>query len=437
MKKNNKGQKLWKKSLNIIPSGNMLFSKKSELFLPNKWPSYYESSKGVNIWDLDGKKLNDLSFAVGTNILGYCNDEVDKSVKSIIDKGTMTTLNCYEEVHLAEKLIELHSWAGMVKFARSGGEANSIAIRIARAASGKDKVAICGYHGWHDWYLSANISNINNLNEHHLPSLSPIGVPKSLKNNVFAFKYEDIESLKELISNHPDIGTIKMEVSRNTIPNKKFLKEVRVLANKNNMILIFDECTSGFRQTFGGIHKIYDIEPDMAMFGKALGNGYAITAVIGKKEIMKHASNTFISSTFWTERIGPTAALKTLEVMQQIKSWEILTKKGKKIKKGWFEIFKQNHLDVSIQGIDSLPNFYFKSNKHLYFKTYITQEMLKKGFLASNLIFVSISHTDEIIDQYFDHLNNITKILSNYLEEEKKFDLLDDEVCQSEFKRLN
>ena len=204
----------------------------------------------------------------------------------------------------------MHPWSNMVKFTRSGGEANAVAIRIARAASGRDKIAICGYHGWHDWYLAANLSSKDKLNKHLLSGLKPLGVPKSLSGSTLTFSYNNISELEDLIKKNKDIGVIKMEVSRNLEPKHGFLKKVRDLANKNRIILIFDECTSGFRQTFGGLHKLYNVNPDIAIFGKALGNGYAINAVIGKKDIMEFAQSTFISSTFWTERIGPSAALK-------------------------------------------------------------------------------------------------------------------------------
>ena len=175
-----KGQKLWKKAKKIIPGGNMLLSKRGEIFLPEVWPSYFSEAKGCNIWDLDGNKFLDMNLmGVGTNLLGYGNDEVDNSVKDSISKGNMSSLNCEEEVLLAEKLIAMHPWSSMAKFTRTGGEANAVAIRIARAATGRDKVAICGYHGWHDWYLAANLKE-NKLDTHLLPGLDPIGVPKSL-----------------------------------------------------------------------------------------------------------------------------------------------------------------------------------------------------------------------------------------------------------------
>ena len=313
-----KGQELYKKGKKIIPGGTMLLSKRPEMFLPDHWPSYFSKAKGCKVWDLDGNELIDMSImGIGTNSLGYGNEEVDAAVLETIKKGNMSSLNCPEEVYLAEKLVKINPWADMVRFCRSGGEANSVAIRIARAASGKDNVAICGYHGWHDWYLSANHNGGDDLSEHLIPGLSPNGVPKNLKNSVFPFHYNNYEELLEIVENN-NIGIIKMEVLRNFGPEDDFLQKVRSLATKKNIILIFDECSSGFRETFGGIFQKFNVEPDMAMFGKTLGNGYALTAVVGKKSIMEAAQNSFISSTFWTERIGPTAALATLGIKSLI-----------------------------------------------------------------------------------------------------------------------
>jgi len=315
-----RGQKLYNKAKKIILGGNMLLSKRPEMTLPDNWPSYYSKSKGIFVWDLNNKKYIDMICFVGQNILGYANKTIDKFVLRNAAKGNMTSLNCPEEVLLAQELIKLHPWAGMAKFARSGGEANAMSIRIARAASKKDNIAICGYHGWHDWYLSVNLQGKNKLKDHLLPGLTPDGIPKKLKNTVHPFKYGDFEHLKK-INKRFNLAAIKMEVARGSLPDKNYLKKVRDFATKNKIILIFDECTSGFRRNLGGLHMTQKIYPDICMFGKALGNGYAITAVVGKKKIMNKAKGCFISSTFWTERIGFLAGLKTLEVMKKKKSW--------------------------------------------------------------------------------------------------------------------
>jgi glutamate-1-semialdehyde 2,1-aminomutase len=431
------GQKLWKRAKQIIPGGNMLLSKRAEMFLPDQWPAYFSKSKGCKVWDLDGKEYIDMCImGIGTNTLGYGHPEVDAAVQRTVTSGNMSTFNCPEEVYLAEKLIEMHPWAHMVRFARSGGEANALAIRIARAATGKDKVAICGYHGWHDWYLSANLGDDASLDGHLLPGLQPNGVPRNLKGTVFPFGYNNFSELETLVLEQ-NIGVIKMEVVRNMGPEDNFLHKVRKLATDNGIVLIFDECTSGFRETFGGLHKKYGVEPDMAMFGKALGNGYGITATIGKREVMEAAQTTFISSTFWTERIGPTAALKTLEVMERLKSWDTITKTGLNIRQGWQNLADKHNLTMSHWGLAALTGFTLQSENALAYKTLITQEMMDKGYLASNSVYVCIDHTPEILESFFDALDPIFKTIKECEEGRDVLSLLKGPVCHSGFKRLN
>ncbi|WP_201767577.1 aminotransferase class III-fold pyridoxal phosphate-dependent enzyme [Sediminibacterium sp. C3] len=433
-----KGQELYMKAKTLIPGGTMLLSKRPEMFLPDQWPSYFSRAKGCSVWDLDGNELIDMSImGIGTNTLGYGNEEVDAAVLETIRKGNMSTLNCPEEVYLAEKLIEINPWADMVRFARSGGEANSIAIRIARAASGRDKVAICGYHGWHDWYLSANHNGGDELSGHLLVGLSPKGVPKNLKDTVYPFNYNNFEELLSIVDSN-DIGVIKMEVVRNFGPENNFLHKVRQLATERNIVLVFDECTSGFRETFGGIYKKYGVEPDMAMFGKTIGNGYALTAVVGKKSIMEAAQNTFISSTFWTERIGPSAALATLRIMEEIKSWEIITAIGNRMRKGWQQLADEHDLKITISGIPSLSTYSFNSSKALEYKTFISQEMLTKGFLASTSFYASTAHNDDNLKLYFEALNDVYKVISDCEKGNARIEnLLKGPVCHAGFKRLN
>jgi glutamate-1-semialdehyde 2,1-aminomutase len=431
------GQKLWKRAKTVIPGGNMLLSKRAEMFLPELWPAYFSRAKGCKVWDLDGNEYIDMSImGIGTNILGYGHQEVDDAVRKTIDTGNMSTFNCPEEVYLAEKLIELHPWAHMARLARSGGEANAIAIRIARAASGRDKVAFCGYHGWHDWYLSANLGDAKNLAGHLLPGLAPNGVPQDLRGTVFPFNYNNYAELEALV-NAQDIGVINMEVVRNMGPEDNFLHKVRKLATERGIVLIFDECTSGFRETFGGLHKKYGVEPDMAMFGKALGNGYGITATIGKREVMEAAQTTFISSTFWTERIGPTAALRTLEVMGRLKSWDIITQTGLNIRQGWQELADKHGLKIDHWGLPALTGFTFQSPNALACKTLITQEMLAKGYLAGNSVYVCIEHTPEVVRDFFDALDPVFALIKECEDGRDVMSLLKGPVCHGGFKRLN
>ena len=434
IKKKNKGNKLYKSAKKIIPGGTMLYSKRAELHSPDFWPSYYEKSKGCYLWGIDGKKYIDMMFAVGTNTLGYCKTEVDKQIISSINKGNMTSLNNSDEVRLARILVKLHPWSSQVRFFRGGGEANAAAIRVARASSTKKNIAFCGYHGWHDWYLSSNYNNKKNLDTHLMSNLKSYGVPEELKNSSFPFFYNDFQGLKKIIK-EKKIGIIIMEVRRNIMPKDNFLKKVRSICDKYKIILIFDECTSGFRENLGGMHLSYKVNPDMAMFGKAMGNGYAINAIIGKKKFMKNFDKTFVSSTFWTERIGSVAALSTINFMKKNKTYLFLKKQGKKIKSEWRKISKSTKVEIDVHSLDSIPIFSFKKLNNLR-KTFLTQEMLKKGIIASNIVYVSISHDDKILKIYFKNLKNIFEKISTLSEKDLK-KLINGRECFSPFARLN
>ena len=435
----NKTQKTWLKAKKIIPGGNMLLSKRPEMFLPNKWPAYYKKAKGCFIHDLDNKKYLDMSLmGVGTCILGYANTEIDNAVIKNIKRGNMSTLNCEEEYLLSEKILSFNKWADMVRYARTGGEANAIAVRLARASCNEKKqnIAICGYHGWHDWYLSANLKNKKNLDQHLLSGLNTAGVPKKLKGTVYPFLFNSIDELTKTVKKN-DIGIIKMEVYRNKPPEKKFLEALKYLRQKHNLILIFDECTSGFRETFGGIHKKYNITPDICIYGKAMGNGYAITSVVGKKQIMNNAQKSFISSTFWTERIGSSAALATLKVMEKEKSWEKITSIGENINQEWKKFSAEYELPITINGLAALTTFTFKSENALAYKTLITQEMLKKGYLAATAVYACTAHTPAIIKEYLENLKPIFQMIKECEEGRDVMELLEGPIAHNGFKRLN
>ena len=437
--KNNlkKNKMLWDTAKKYIPGGNMFLSKRPERFLPNYWPTFYKRSKGCYVIDINNKKYTDMIMSIGTNILGYAEPNISKAVIKSIQNGNMSTLNCIEEQLLAKKLIKMHSWSGGAKFARTGGEANAIAVRIARAFNKKTKIAMCGYHGWHDWYLSSNLTKSNSLKNHLLPGLSTDGVPKNLKNTVYTFNYNDLESFKKII-NKNKISMVFMEVSRNFAPQNNFLKKIRKITKQKNIVLIFDECTSGFRQTNGGLHKLYKVNPDIAVFGKSLGNGHPITAIIGSKKIMKFAQSSFISSTFWSERSGYVAALKTLEIMKKKKSWLIITKKGIQIRNKWKQLAKKYNLDLEISGIPAISVFNFKSRDSKKYITFITQEMLKNNYLANNMVYVSIEHSEKVLKKYYNILDYCLKKIS--LCENKKLNinnLLISKIFKENFARLN
>ena len=425
------GVNLYKYAKTIIPGGTTLFSKRSELHLPNKWPAYFSKASKINVWDLKGDKYLDMFCAVGTSVLGYSNTRVNKLVTDNIKKGNMTTLNCPEEVILSKQIIDHHPWASMAKFTRGGGEANALAIRIARACTKNKNVAFCGYHGWHDWYLSANINSKKNLDQHLMPGLNYDGIPENLKNTSFPFLYNDFEYLLKLI-NKKKIGIIKMEVMRNEKPQNNFLQKIRNVCNKKKIILIFDECTSGYRQNMGGIHLNFKVNPDMAIFGKALGSGYAINAIIGKKNIMRKAENTFISSTFWGERIGYTAALSSINEFKRLNVFKKIEINGKMIKQFWTNLSKKYNVPIKVMGTNAIPSFEFMNN-HSERKTFLTQEMLKNKILATNMIYINIFHNKINIKKYMKILDKIFKDISK--KNIKK--ILKSKICFKPINRIN
>jgi glutamate-1-semialdehyde aminotransferase len=415
----------------IIPGGTTLFSKRSELHLPDKWPSYFSKAKKNNVWDLNGVKYLDMFCAVGTSILGYSNDKITSSVQNNIKKGNLTTLNCPEEITLAEQIIKHHSWASMAKFTRGGGEANAVAIRIARACTKKKNVAFCGYHGWHDWYLSANINSKKNLDQHLMSGLNYDGIPENLKNTSFPFPYNNFEYLLKLIKKK-NIGIIKMEVMRNVEPQDNYLNKIRKICDEKKIILIFDECTSGYRENMGGIHLKFKVNPDLAIFGKALGSGYAINAIIGKRKIMKKAENTFISSTFWGERIGYIAALSTIREFKRLNVFKKIEDNGKLIKSIWLDVSKKHNVKIKIMGSNAIPSFEF-CNDHSKRKTFLTQEMLKNKILATNMIYITIFHNKANIKKYIKILDKAFYDISK----KNIKNILKSKICFKPINRIN
>lgn len=439
--KENSGTGLWKKAKKIIPGGSQLLSKRAEQFLPDQWPAYYAKAKGVEVWDLDNNHYYDMSsMGIGACTLGYADDDVNSAVINAIQNGSMATLNCAEEVELAELLICLHPWADMVRFARTGGEAVAIAIRIARAATGKDTVAFCGYHGWHDWYLASNLADDTNLDGHLLPGLSPKGVPRGLKGTALPFHFNHIEELETIFSeNGNTMGAIIMEPIRHNNPVPGFLEGARKLADEFDIPLIFDEVSSGWRMNVGGIHRTLHVDPDIAVFAKAMSNGFPAAAVIGKSQYMDVAQETFISSTSWTERVGSTASIATIQKMLKLNVPDHLISTGKYIGKEWEKIAKDHEIPVHIESIPDIPPFVTMVFNHpdaLGMQTYFTQEMLKRGYLASRTVYVSQSHTRKIIDRYIQDLDKVFRDMNAGLKQGDLKNRINGPLANTGFTRL-
>lgn len=411
-----KPKKIWREAQKIIPGGNSLLSKRPERFSNLYWPTYFSKAKGINIWDLNGNKYVDMSImGIGTSTLGYRNNSIDKKVKSAINKGVNTTLNSIDEFILAKKILKHDKFASKVKFARAGGEAMSIAIRIARAKNKYSKIAFSGYHGWQDWYIAANLENNKNLNNHLLKDLVPLGIPKELKKTILPFKFNTFEELKNLTQTNK-LSAIVIECGRYNYLSEKFVNSLNILCKKKKICLIVDEITTGWREANGGLYKKLGLKPDLVVYGKALGNGYAISAIVGKDNYMIYGNKTFISSTAWTENIGFNAGIAVIDFFVKNNVSNHLIKMGKLIKKGWKESAIKNNIQLDIGGLKTIPSFQFnygKNNEKIY--TYFTDLMLKKKYLATNSVYLSYQHKEVHIKKYLTELDKVFKKINSLI----------------------
>ena len=422
-----------------IPGLTQLLSKRPDQFAPGTWPTYFSKALGTHVWDLDGNKYLDMSISgIGANVLGYCDADVDQAVIATIQNGNSSSLNCPEEVELAELLCEVHPWAEKVRFARTGGESMAIAVRIARAATDKDKIIFCGYHGWHDWYLAANLSSEASLEGHLLPGLSPSGVPKGLKGTSIPFEYNNIEQLRNIFEkNTGEIAAVVMEPMRSIEPNPGFLQGVRNITKKVGAVLVFDEISSGFRLNTGGLHLIHNVIPDIAVFGKAMSNGYPMGAIIGKEDIMEACQNTFISSTYWSERIGPTAALATIRKFDRNNVSSHLIDVGKNIQSIWQEAAEKNNLEITVSGMYPISHFSFENDENLEKMTFYIQEMLDAEILASNHFYANYCHKDEHVEHYQTATENIFSKIKQLSERDAILNKISGQLMRPGFHRFN
>jgi glutamate-1-semialdehyde aminotransferase len=408
------GAELYRRAKTLIPGGTQLLSKRPEMFLPEIWPAYYRSARGCEVVDLDGNRYLDFSHCgVGTCTLGYADPDVDAAVKRAIDRGTMATLNDPAEVALAERLVALHPWAEMVRYARTGGEALAIAVRIARAATGRSTVAFCGYHGWCDWYLAANIERGDNLADHLLPGLAPGGVPPALEGTVLPFRYNDAADLRRAVERSAGhLAAVVMEPQRTEPPQPGFLEEVMRLARAAGAVLVVDEVTSGWRMNTGGLHLLLGLDPDVAVFAKAMSNGYPMAAVIGRREVMEAAQDTFVSSTYWTESVGPAAALATLTKHEAAGVPEHLIAVGRRLTEGWTRAAESAGLSIRTDGIPPLAGFSIDDPDDLALSTLFIQEMLERGFLASTHVYAMLAHDETAVERYLEAVAEVLALVA-------------------------
>ncbi|MBR7131439.1 MAG: aminotransferase class III-fold pyridoxal phosphate-dependent enzyme [Lentisphaeria bacterium] len=396
-------QELYRHAKTVIPGGTGLLSKRPEMFAPEFFPTYFKSASGCRITDIDGREFIDFSICgIGANLLGFNNKAVSRAVINTVNAGSFSTLNPPEEVELADRLCAIHPWASWARFARSGGEIGAVAIRIARACTGKSKVVIIGYHGWHDWYLAANLNNADALGGMWLKGLSPHGVPEELNGTAFACIHGDTEALNTIFKEYGnELAAVIMEPCRHEPPQAEFLAAVRTGCDHYGALLICDEITAGWRCCFGGAHLKYGLEPDLAIFSKALGNGHPIAAVIGKKQFFDGASKAFLSSTYWTERIGPAAALATIGEMEKSNVSGYVNDYGDRVMAMWLKCAGKAGLPVKLtSSFGCLANFAFLTPLPNAVRTLFTRKMLDHGFLAAMAFYPTLAHGEKEFSLY-------------------------------------
>ncbi len=434
----NKTQELYQRARRRIPGGTQLLSKRPEMFAPGQWPAYYSKAKGAEVWDIDGNHYIDMSMSgIGACVLGFADPDVDAAVIEAIRNGSACTLNSPEEVELADLLCEIHPWAEMVRYARSGGESMAVAVRIARARARRGKIAFCGCRGWHDWYLAANLGEGDRLDGHLLPGLEPRGVPRVLAGTSLPFRYNHLEELEAIVSaNGDEIAAIVLEPIRDNPPQPGFLEAIREIATRIGAVMIFDEITAAFRLNSGGAHLNFGVNPDIAVFAKAMSNGYPMAAVIGKAKVMESAQSSFISSTHWTERIGPTAALATMRKFREKEVWKHLISMGERVQAGWKAVAEEAGLRVHVGGVPPLSHIGFEYENSQEIATLFVQLMLERGFLASKSFYSSFAHSLRDVEQYLAAVREVFPILREAVEAKDIPGRLKGTVAHSGFRRL-
>ena len=400
-------QAAYQRARQVIPGGTQLLSKRPEMYAPDKWPAYFREARGCEVVDLDGKRYIDMTTSgIGSCLLGYADPDVTDAVVRRVQLGSMSTLNPVEEVELAELLCDIHPWAERARFCRTGGESMAAAVRIARAATGRDRIAFCGYHGWSDWYLAANLPNAeqastngDRLKGHLLPGLAPEGVPAGLGGTMLPFTYNKLEELERHVREHvSELAAVVMEPTRSVDPDPGFLEGVRELCRRCGAVLVFDEITVGWRLARGGAHLKYGVDPDIAVFAKALGNGHPMGAIIGRSAVMEAAQTSFISSTYWTEGVGPTAALATVRKMLRIDAPGQTAKVGARFRDGWLELGKAFGVPVKTGGHACITTFGFDHPEAPALGTLFTTRMLDRGFMVGSGFYASMAHEERHVD---------------------------------------
>jgi glutamate-1-semialdehyde 2,1-aminomutase len=431
---------LYKRALELIPGGTQLVSRRPQRYASGVSPIYWARAKGARFWDVDGHEYIDWVSGIGAIILGYCDEVVDNAVREQLARGTMTSINHDLEIELAEELCRTIPCAEMVRYAKCGGEACAMAVRIARGATGRDKVLFCGYHGWHDWYLAANLSADANLNEHLFPGIEPIGVPQALAGTAIPFPFGDLAALGELLDEHRrDVAAVIMEPLRSELPPEGYLASVRKLCDQHGVVLIFDEVSCGFRTRLGGIQELEGVTPDMAVFAKSISNGYPMAAVVGQRSVMEAAATMFISSTYWSDCIGLAAALTTIRELRRRNVPAQLDRLGRELAQRLNAVAGDTGMPVKCGGLAVHPHLQFQAGDESTRKklgTLYIQEMAKRGCHGYASFYLNAAQGPAEVEQTVAAAREVFTQLREGLDRNRIDKLLECDLTQDAFRRL-
>ena len=419
-----KSEQYLKRALNSIPLASQTFSKSLTQYPRGVSPFFIERGKGSKVWDVDGNEYIDFVSSLAAVTLGYCDEDVDRAVQEQIKNGVTFSLPHKLEIEVAEKLIEIIPCAEKVRFGKNGTDVTSAAIRIARAYTGQEHIAVCGYHGWQDWYIGSTTRDL--------------GVPNAVKELTHKFEYNNLQSLEKVFQEQELACVIMEPMTITQYPKNDFLKKVKNLVHKNNALLVFDEMVTGFRADLGGAQKLFNVIPDMATFGKGMANGYPLSAVVGGNEIMKKVEDIFFSGTFGGETLSLAAASKVIDIYQDKKVVEYLMKLGNVLIDGVVKLIKDHQLE-NIVSISSFPSWSILKFKELEgyssfeVRTFFLQEVFKRGILTLGSHNLSFSHTQKDIDKLLDVYSEVFLLIGKHIKDETLIENIHGDILQPLF----
>ena len=421
-----KSEEQLKRAEQTIPLGSQTFSKSRTQYPVGISPLYAARAKGAEIWDIDGNHYIDLVSALASVTLGYGDKGVEKSVAKQLKLGVSMSLPGVLEAEVAELIVEMVPSAEMVRFGKNGSDATSAAIRLARAYTGRDHIIVCGYHGWQDWYIGATSRNK--------------GVPDSVSRLTHKFEYNNIDSLRTLLNEfNCEIAAVIMEPMNISSPDPGFLESVQTLTRSAGALLIFDETITGFRFARGGAQELFGITPDLSTFGKGMANGFPLSAVVGRRDVMMEMEKIFFSGTFGGELLSLASAKYVLSKLYKNDFTKDLSNIGHVITDSLSELIEQHSLS-SILSLSGHPSWKFinwsptekYSSEGL--RTFFMQLMFKNGILVLNSHNVTLAHNKKIQNQMLDGYDSVLKEIAEALKDDNLLEKLSVVPLQPLFK---